>query len=200
MTAAHPVEGYFNPTSDPDVVFAGKKYVIEKMILHPARINGAIDSSADMALLKLAQPVEGITPVLLYDKDDEVGRIIAIVGRGEMGTGLTGPVGERSPVPQGATNRIEAVFENSPKTRSAPKPGTVGPGPGLVDRQDFIGISFCARHEIDSCEFRITPTPDETSTSAYSPASLDGLRRPVLSSGQGARERKNAPILSQVPF
>lgn len=113
ITAAHTVEGYFNPSSDPYVVFTGKRYVIEKMILHPARINGTVDSSADMALLKLAQPVEGITPVLLYDKDDEVGKIITIVGRGETGTGLTGPVGEKSLVPRGATNKIEAVFENS---------------------------------------------------------------------------------------
>src|SRR5262245_44915243 len=111
LGAAHTVEDYFSPGSKPFVIFGGKRYDIEKMILHPARLKGTADSAADLVLLKLAAPVAGIAPVLLYEKDDEPGKIITIVGRGKTGTGLTGPVGEKGTVPRGATNRIEAVFE-----------------------------------------------------------------------------------------
>lgn len=124
VTAAHTVEGN-PPFTNYYVMFGGQRYEVEKIITHPGRVREAVDSSNDIALLKLTKPVEGIAPALLYDKDDEVGKLITLVGRGKLGTGLTGPVGEKPRVAHAATNRVEAVFENSlAVTFDAPPGGT----------------------------------------------------------------------------
>jgi hypothetical protein len=112
LTAAHTIENH-PPFTDLYVLFDGERYEVEKAIIHPGRVRDAVDSSADLALLKLDRPVRGITPVLLYDRDDEVDKQVILVGYGHTGTGLTGPVGEKSKVRRGATNRIDADFENS---------------------------------------------------------------------------------------
>lgn len=111
ITAAHTIES--NPAFiDYYVMFGGKRYEIEKIIIHPARVRDTVDSSADIALLKLKEPVTDITPALLYDKIDEPGKIVTLVGYGVTGTGLTGATGERGKL-RGATNRIEGALENS---------------------------------------------------------------------------------------
>lgn len=112
LGAAHTVEDYFNPRGEPYILFGGQRYVVEKMILHPGRVRGSVDAASDLALFKLARPVEGIAPVPLYERDDEPGRIAVIVGYGGVGNGIDGP-GEKSKVPLGARNRIEGAFENT---------------------------------------------------------------------------------------
>lgn len=52
-------------------MFNGQRYEIEKIIIHPARVRNTVDSSADIALLKLKESVTDIVPALLYDKRDE---------------------------------------------------------------------------------------------------------------------------------
>jgi hypothetical protein len=81
-------------------------------VIHPLRARNAVDSSADLALLKLAKPVEGITPMPLYDQMDEAGKRILLVGRGRSGDGLTGASEERGTL-RGATNEIDGALENS---------------------------------------------------------------------------------------
>lgn len=111
ITAAHTIES--NPAFiDYYVMFGGKRYEIEKIIIHPARVRDTVDSSADIALLKLKEPVTDITPALLYDKMDESGKIVTLVGYGDTGTGLTGVTGNKGKL-RGATNRIEGALENS---------------------------------------------------------------------------------------
>lgn len=112
ITAAHVIEG-FPPFTELFVTFGDKQYPVEKILIHPSRARNTIDSSADIALFKLKIPVEGIKPVLLYEKNDEAEKLITLVGYGRTGNGLTGPTGEKVKVPLGATNRIEAHFENS---------------------------------------------------------------------------------------
>jgi hypothetical protein len=112
LSAAHTIEDYLNPVKAPFVTFAGRRYFIDKAIIHPNRVRGAVDSSADLVLLRLREPVEGIAPALLYENDDEPDKIATIVGFGETGDGLRGPNGERGK-PFGAMNKVEAVFENS---------------------------------------------------------------------------------------
>src|SRR5690242_9873112 len=67
ISAAHTIEDN-NPFGRLFVVFAGRRYEVDKAFLHPARVRSAIDSSADLALLKLSEPVQGITPAILYDR------------------------------------------------------------------------------------------------------------------------------------
>lgn len=111
ITAAHVVES--NPGFiDYYVMFGGKRYAVEKIILHPKRVRDTVDSSADIALLKLKEPVTGITPALLYDRMDEGGKKVVIAGYGRTGNGLTGMTGERGKL-RGATNEIEGALENS---------------------------------------------------------------------------------------
>ncbi len=124
VTAAHTVESN-PPFINYYVVFGGTRYEVEKIIIHPGRVRDAVDSDNDIALLKLKRPVAGIAPALLYEKDDEAGKLVTLVGNGKSGTGLTGPVGEKMKVAHAATNRIEAVFEHSlVLTFDAPPGGT----------------------------------------------------------------------------
>lgn len=112
LGAAHTVEESFNPARPPFVLFDGRRYEIDKIILHPRRVQGTVDSSADLALFRLRTPVEGVEPVELYNRDDEPGKAVIVVGRGATGTGLTGDTEPRGEL-LGAQNRIEAVFEGS---------------------------------------------------------------------------------------
>jgi hypothetical protein len=111
VTAAHTVEnnppfvGYY-------VMFGDRRYEVEKIITHPARVRGTVDSSADMALLKLKEPVTGIAPALLYERTDEAGKNIVILGNGQTGNGLTGATGDDRKR-RGATNKIDGSLENS---------------------------------------------------------------------------------------
>lgn len=47
-------------------------------------------SRSDIALIKLSSPVSGITPVKIYQEDNEVGKIVTVFGRGATGNGLIG--------------------------------------------------------------------------------------------------------------
>ena len=111
ITAAHTIEGN-PPFIGYYVMFGNKRYEVEKIITHPARVSGTVDSSADMALLKLREPVTDIAPALLYERADETGKEIVIIGNGQTGNGLTGATqndGKR----RGATNKIDGSLENS---------------------------------------------------------------------------------------
>lgn len=111
ITAAHVVES--NPGFiDYYVMFGGKRYEVEKIILHPNRVRDTVDSSADIALLKFKEPVTEIAPALLYDRMDEGGKQVILAGYGETGNGLTGITGERGKL-RAATNEIEGALENS---------------------------------------------------------------------------------------
>lgn len=133
ITAAHVVEPQ-QPFGDYFVTFKGQRYGVEKIIIHPRRVEGTVDSQADLALLKLDRDVEDVEPIPLYTRPDEVDLLITRVGWGKTGTGSTGATGERSKEPRGMTNRIEAVFQDSfITTFDAPPAGTklegaTGPG------------------------------------------------------------------------
>ncbi len=111
VTAAHTIEE--NPAFiNYYVMFGGKRYEVEKIIIHPSRVKGTVDSSADLALLKLKQPVTEIKPALLYDRMDEADKEVVLAGYGMTGNGLAGQNGERGKL-RAATNKIEGPLENS---------------------------------------------------------------------------------------
>lgn len=111
LTAAHTIEE--NPAFiNYYVLFGGRRYEVEKIIIHPARVRGTVDSSADLALLKLKQPVTDIKPALLYDRMDEADKEVVLAGYGTTGNGIAGQNGERGKL-RAATNKIEGPLENS---------------------------------------------------------------------------------------
>jgi len=87
----------------------GKEYTVARTVIFP----GGGDGKDDLALLKLATPAAGVTPISLYERRDEADgeRIVTFVGRGHSGDGLTGP-NVRDARLRAATNRIEAVKQN----------------------------------------------------------------------------------------
>jgi|CXWL01.1.fsa_nt_gi hypothetical protein len=113
LTAAHSVEGV-DPFSDWRVYIGGRRYDVEKIIITPGRVEGAVDPDFDIALLKLAAPVVGISPVPLYRWGNEMGMRAMIVGRGDHGAArYDNRPFRRDANLRRAYNRIEGVFEHS---------------------------------------------------------------------------------------
>lgn len=111
ITAAHSVEG-LSPFSDRFVRFAGRRYAVEKVVIPKERTPFAVDSSADIALLKLSTGVPGIAPAAVYDKSDEVDKVVWLVGRGGTGTPHSEKIRSDGKIRAGTTT-IEAAFQAS---------------------------------------------------------------------------------------
>jgi hypothetical protein len=70
----------------------------------------------DLALVRLRRPVEGVAPVPVYRGRDEAGRTVVVGGRGDTGTGETGPTGNDGRL-RAATNRVDEVSDHWLKFR-----------------------------------------------------------------------------------
>jgi hypothetical protein len=75
------------------------------------RIIAFLSASNDVALLKLSKPVTDAAPMALYGGNDELGKIVKIVGKGATGTGTRGQEvnGAHRTVLRRAFNRIIGV-------------------------------------------------------------------------------------------
>jgi hypothetical protein len=123
------------------------------------------DQSYDIALLKLKNEVKHVSPISLYQHEDEVGKSILMLGWGDFGTGDKG-LPKFQLVNDGkfrlATNKITGTNENyltfqfdSPDSQDAlPLEGVNGPGdsggPALVNTDSgikLIGISSRGRYK-----------------------------------------------------
>lgn len=151
LTAAHVGEALI--PFDLRVRFKGSNYAVEKIILHPDWIKSGEAAGRDVALLKLARPVTDVEPALLYDRKDEVGKLITFAGWGATGNGLTGP-SDMDGALRGAHNRADRAddttlyftFDAPPKGEELE--GISGPadsgGPALLEeggRLYTIGVS-----------------------------------------------------------
>jgi len=106
LSAAHVAETI---KDDHKLIIAGDSVGIEKIIIHSGwEENGR----PDIALLKLVKKVEGVDPVKLYKKDDEIGKEVIIAGIGDFGTGLTGP-DRRDGKMRAATNLVNGSTADS---------------------------------------------------------------------------------------
>ena len=148
VTAAHVAEA--NHFRAPTVRFGNQEYGIAEVFIHP---DWTPEGRHDIAVLKLAAPVSNISPAAIYAGTDEVGKEITFVGRGDWGTGVTGPVlkdGKR----RAATNRIDSVdaywiyFTLDSGDAATDLEGINGPGdsgtPTLLMRNDttfIVGVS-----------------------------------------------------------
>ena len=110
-------------------------------------------------IFKITEPVTDVTPVELYTNKDEDGKLITIVGGGDTGTGLTGPI-KADKITRAATNKIDGIedqwiffrFDPPHSKNSTPLEGVSGPGdngwPAIaeIDGQKFrIGVSLHQR-------------------------------------------------------
>lgn len=144
LSAAHVVAGMRrNATFD----LEGRSYPIERTVIHPAwKEMGA----SDIALVRLAEPVTGVTPLRVYRESDEAGKGIVFVGFGGTGTGQTGPQSPEDGLKRGATNLVDRVDRDwlffdfdAPGPGATDLEGISGPGdsggPAILDRD---GVSY----------------------------------------------------------
>jgi secreted trypsin-like serine protease len=139
LTAGH-VADLYRKTSDPNkqlITINNKAYHIEKIVFHPDFKNFGSEGGLqnDVALVKLKEVVNGVVPAKLYTGKDEKGKIITLVGAGDIGTGLTGAT-KNDHLARAVTNRIDDVTESwitfrfdSPDSKNTtPYEGVSGPG------------------------------------------------------------------------
>jgi len=129
LTAAHVAR--FIPTNiQLSVELAGKRYPIARTISCPFyepkwEQDEDNPDTVDLAVVQLAMPVEDVVPFKLYDRFDEVGQEVILLGWGECGNGLHGARGADHTLRR-ATNQIHEVDDYWIKYRfEAPPEGTV---------------------------------------------------------------------------
>lgn len=147
LTAAHVARHI--PTDHPlSVEFAGKRYQIARIVIHPDYNNvweGEEDNSntVDLAAVELATPVEDIIPFKLYEYSDEQGKEVVLLGWGESGSGLRGTHGSDRCLRR-ATNIIDEADNYWLKFRfDEPPGGTVLEG--VSGRGDSGGPALICR-------------------------------------------------------
>jgi len=84
------------PEGQGEIDFHGKKYQIQKSVIHP---NWKDTEANRIALLKLTKPVKGIEPLSIYSGASEVGLVAVLLG--------FGPPGVKDITKWAATNKIE---------------------------------------------------------------------------------------------
>jgi hypothetical protein len=125
---------------------AAREYAIDRTVLHPNWHTNA-DLKADIALVRLAEPVAGCAPVRLYIGADEPGLVVTFVGRGTTGTGLTGVEGGKwDGRLRAATNRV--VQADGPLLQfrfDAPQDAGVTAMEGISGEADSGGPAYVER-------------------------------------------------------
>ena len=144
LTAAHVA---VELSKEKPITLAETAYAVESLVIHPDFRNYGDEADMsrikhDIALIQLQQPVEAVSPLPLYSQTDELQKIVTFVGKGDLGTGLTGPDSVDAKM-RIATNRVEKVddqwlvfkFDAPPETTALE--GISGPGdsgsPALIE-------------------------------------------------------------------
>lgn len=71
------------------VTIANQISYVDRMVIHPDYEPGSL-MEVDLALLRLSEELEFPRPVKLHDKEDELGRVVTLLGWGFFGLGTTG--------------------------------------------------------------------------------------------------------------
>ncbi|MCP3920879.1 MAG: trypsin-like serine protease [bacterium] len=105
LTAAHVARG-LSPFS-PRIRVGEKEYRVRRSFYHPeSASDGQRPPRVDLALVELAEEVKGVKPVRMYERDDETGQDVFVVGYGDFG-----PAGKRLTYTDGkrraATNTVD---------------------------------------------------------------------------------------------
>ncbi len=88
---------------------AGEALKIERIIIHPGWLEDG--STQDIALIELRSEVHLESFPVVYADLDELDQEVIIIGHGDNGTGITGPVGNDGKM-RAATNRVDEVSTN----------------------------------------------------------------------------------------
>ncbi len=134
LTAAHAVDALQEQTTGPRFVYVkGRGYRVAEVIVHPDYEPQQVTN--DVALVRLEQPVRNPQPACLYERQDEIGKVVVLVGAGVQGTGLTGPSQDPDGALRGATSTVTGVRDTqiewefrSPENDATPLEGISGPG------------------------------------------------------------------------
>jgi hypothetical protein len=141
----------------PTAKINGAEYQIENIFVNPA-FEPVIN---DLALVKLKSKVSNRRYVKLNKDTNEIEKIITLVGMGDVGTGLTGPV-KWDKITRGATNRIEGADGNwiwfkfdAPGSASVTDmEGISGPGdsggPALIEKDNNLYIAGISSNQKDN--------------------------------------------------
>jgi secreted trypsin-like serine protease len=167
VTAAHAAE-YMqqNPPANgaPQFVYyKGRGYAVASIVLHPQYDNEHYAN--DIALIHLTRAVRAPELACLYDRDDEVGKVVTLVGSGLPGNGRDGPQADPDGRVRGATVRVGAAEDtvitwrfHAPGERGVTAlEGISGPGdsggPALIQTPAgfcIAGVSSAQRIEVQT--------------------------------------------------
>ena len=110
LTAAHTAR---NIPPDHRVSIGARERRIAGEIAHPDGI--------DLALVEIDRPVDGVEPLALNERLDEVGAEALLLGRGDFGNGLDGVLGADQRLRR-VTNRIDSADDRWLRLRFDPPP------------------------------------------------------------------------------
>lgn len=141
------------------VTIANETRYVDKMVIHPNYEPGSI-TEVDLALLRLTDELEFPAPVKLHDQEDELGRVVTLLGWGFFGLGTTGRDYDNGKF-RLAQNRITEAgrrlvfrFENPTDLDSGalelegvPGLGDSG-GPALLETEQIITLAGVAVGEL----------------------------------------------------
>lgn len=198
LTAAHVANGVSLVSGS--VKVGGHARRVKRIIYHPSWIGDlpegfAEPSWVDLALIQLAEPVVGVEPVRLYERQDEEGRELVFVGRGKTGDGRGGTLKEDHKL-RFATNIIIKADEHHLHMRFDEPPGGLelegvgGPGdsggPALMrDGGERFVVGVCFRNDGQGnpdLEFRYGTCDIYVRVSTH----LDWIRRAMASKSAGS--------------
>nr|WP_321245966.1 trypsin-like serine protease [uncultured Psychroserpens sp.] len=164
VTAAHPAVLLYQELENgkvPKVIIESKEYDVKKVILHPNFQMNETFIKNDIALIQIDGNITNIPFAKLYDKQNEKGQNITIVGRGDFGTGLTGPQ-KWDKITRAATNKIDETknewiifnFDSPDSEFTTILEGVSGPGdsggPAFIDFKDVRYIVGVSSHQLDN--------------------------------------------------
>ena len=99
LTAAHCIAGYDGSgiSTNDSVEILDTTYLVEgEPIFHPGYVSIRTEQyderHNDIALVKLQNPVTSVTPIKLYEGEDELNQVIEIWGFGHSGNGVDGQI------------------------------------------------------------------------------------------------------------
>jgi hypothetical protein len=122
VTVAHTI---FSDYTGTNLKIDSNLYKIEKVFIHPdfkkpsksllkgdlAPLMNFLKARSDIALIKLSNPVKCATPISLYTKANEQGKVITVFGKGATGDGITGEKLETKPLHH--LNQFKNIIENT---------------------------------------------------------------------------------------
>ena len=88
LTAAHVVDGW-SPAEDYSFVWDDEIVPVAEVILHPGHAIRPTDDRVDLALVRLARSVRGVSPAEILESGQELGARVAMIGHGFAQPGNT---------------------------------------------------------------------------------------------------------------